>query len=63
MNKKALILFLHKAGNISLKSEDISISATNNMLVLITAAGQITGTPLLKADDPDAKQAITEASF
>lgn len=63
MNKKALISFLHKVGNTSFKSEDISISATNDMLILITAAGQITGTPLLKADNPDAKQTITDGIF
>lgn len=51
MNKKTLISAIHLATNMSFGNEKISITGTNKLLVLITAAGQITGTPLQTSDE------------
>lgn len=46
MNKKDLISLVHHAGNMSIETSSGSISSVNNLLILVTAAGQITGTLL-----------------
>ena len=48
MNKKFLIYLIHRAANLKMDTEDVSIALDNQSLVLLTAAGQITGTPLEK---------------
>ncbi len=45
MDKKALISAIHHVTNMTLSSENLSVTTTNELLVLITAAGQIIGTP------------------
>lgn len=51
MDKKALISTIHRIMNASLGNEEVPIKGTNDLLVLITAAGQITGTPLQVSDE------------
>lgn len=63
MDRKSLISFLYKVGNTSLETNNISISATNNALILITAAGQITGTPLRVDNNPNAKPDAIDTLF
>ncbi len=46
MDKKALISAIHRISNASLGGKEISVTTTNELLVLVTAAGQIFGTPL-----------------
>lgn len=63
MNKKMLISLVHHAGNMSLETSSGSISSVNNLLILVTAAGQITGTLLQKENDSDPKEQIADAIF
>ena len=44
MDKKSLLSFIHYVGNSSVQGKNFSIESKNNSLILITAAGQITGT-------------------
>lgn len=69
MDKKALISTIHSIANMSLGNEEVSITATNKLLVLITAAGQITGTPLQmsdelqKSDNPNPERYVADTIF
>lgn len=63
MDKKALISAIHRVTNTSLGNEKFSISGTNDLLVLITAAGQITGTPLQVIDESSPKAYISDKLF
>lgn len=54
MDKKAFISTLHRLMNISADNETSPFTTTNKLLVLITAAGQIVGTPLQLSDKSQA---------
>lgn len=51
MNKKLLISLLDRSRNANLGTDSIPVSLASNTLILITAAGQITGTVLREKDD------------
>lgn len=63
MDKKALIALVRHAGNLSFKEGDFSVSGKNDLLILITAAGQITGTPLEDASTLDINQKVADTIF
>lgn len=63
MNKKAFIELLHHSGNLQIDIHNASFSADNDLIVLVTAAGQISGT-ILKNDSSDAtEERITDNLF
>ena len=63
MDRKSFISFLYKVGNTSIETNNISISATNNALLLITAAGQITGTLMPTDNNPRTKPDAIDTLF
>lgn len=65
MNKKALIAMIHHVGNLKLNNDDASIELNNQGLVLLTAAGQIIGTPCQPDDKESAntKERILDSVF
>lgn len=63
MNKKALISIIHHAGNMSIDTGTVSINATNNLLILITAAGQITGTLLREESEANLEERVADTIF
>lgn len=63
MNKKIFLELLHRAGSTSLKTDSGSIDFENDALVLITAAGQIVGTPLLDIESSDIKGTVAEGRY
>lgn len=63
MDKKALLNLIYHAGNVSIKKDDFSMNGSNDLLILITAAGQIIGTPLLEPDSSNLNQMATDTLF
>ena len=63
MDRKSFISFLYKVGNTSIETNNISISATNNALLLITAAGQITGALMPTDNNPRTKPDAIDTLF
>lgn len=63
MDKKSLLSFIHYVGNSSVQEKNFSIESKNNSLILITAAGQITGTFLLESNSSDSKEQMTDNFF
>ena len=63
MDKKSLLSFIHYVGNSSVQGKNFSIESKNNSLILITAAGQITGTFLLESNSSDSKEQMTDNFF
>lgn len=63
MDKKALLNLIFYAGNTSIQKGDFSLNSENDLLVLITAAGRIIGTPLQEPDSSDINQLATDTLF
>lgn len=61
MDKKALLSLLSRCMDFSVKKNDLSISVKADHLVLLTAAGQITGVPVPLANEEDSSASVNEA--
>jgi len=63
MDKKMLVSFLYHIGNSNLGNDACSIRAQNDLVVLVTAAGTITGKLLLKADEANVTEYAADSIF
>lgn len=63
MNKQFLISLIQRAANTPIKNDEFSMDMSGHSLVLVTAAGTIVGTPLLKCDESDLKELAVDAFF